>query len=244
MVIFVSHRVKIRMKDRGEERILVPMKLSGLGSAQSTPETMVILLAPVEEERYRLPNGAPMIYPVGVPPELAPIYFAKITQHFLPDGKVPEMSHFYELISHTKLKTLHIYQGEHGARPYLVFRDEKGEENSFRVSLINGILSAINHNLPILMEQKLLEAVASVVKVNLKEPIQDRPNKLNTISPMQLIYKEIEAGNKPNDPLSETQKRMLINLTLDEQTKLMERALELENYEWAAVLKDLNIGDE
>lgn len=232
------------MQERGEDRNMVPMKLNGLGSAQSAPETMVILLTPVEEDKYLLPSGEPMIFPVGVPAELAPIYFSKITQHFMPDRDTLELSHFYELISETKLQTLHIYQGKQGARPYLVFKDKKGEENSFRVSLPNGLLTAIHHNLPILMEQKLLETVAAVVKVNKGEPKSIRSERVNTVSPFDTIIQRIESGNKPDSPLPTSLIDVIGNFSIDERAKLMDVALEYENYEWAAVLKDLMNSNE
>lgn len=232
------------MKERGEERILVPMKLSGLGSTQSAPETMVILLTPVEQDKYHLPSGEQMIYPIGVPPEMAPIYFARITHHFMPDGDMPQLTHFYELMSETKLQTLNIYQGKLGARPYLVFRDKEGEENSFRVSLPNGILSAISHNLPILMELKLLEAAASVVKVNRGEPGKVSTEKEDSVTSLEAINNEIKSGNKPEYPQSVHLMKAISRLTVEDRAKLIELAVEEENYEWAAVLKDLKIGDE
>lgn len=225
------------MKEKGEDRVMVPMKLNGLGSAQSIPETLVVLLTPVEENKYCLPTGDPMIFPIGVPAEMVPVYFAKITQHFTPNGAIPDLSHYYELMSETKLQTLHIYQGKSGARSYLVFKNKQGEENSFRVSLLNGILSALSHRLPILMEQTLLEAAASVVRIN-------RTKSKETHAPLETIAKEIEAGVKPDNPLSPDIRRILDNLAVEDRAKLLQMAVAYENYEWAAVLKDLKIEDE
>lgn len=234
------------MKETGEEgRVLVPMKLDGFGSSQSSPDAMVLLLIPVEDDKYRLPNGEQMIYPVGVAPAVAPIYFAKLTQLYeCMNDTLLEMSNFYELMSETKLQTLHIYQGKSGARPYLVYRDKNGEENSFRVSLPNGILTAMSHNLPILVEQKLLESTASAVRVNRGEPTS-APNEKRgkSISPAD-IGNEIIAGNKPESPMDEDLKRAIANFSPEEHSLLRVLAIKNENYEWAAVLKELEDRDE
>lgn len=227
------------MRETGEERELVPMKVNGLGSATTSPETMVILLTPMEEDKYKLPNGNHMIYPVGVPPEMGPIYFNILTQLFLQKERADELTHYFELISGSTLQALHIYQGNRGPRPYMIFVDKAGEENSFRVPLPNGILSALSHQIPILIERKLLLSVANVVRIN----SDDTAIELNATKGEGSLYKSVEKhitkGMKPAELPATHVLEAIRHFTEDERSTLMNLAVEYENYEWAALLNDL-----
>lgn len=226
-------------RETGSERTLVEMKISGLGNMVGDPQTMVILMVPVDDDIYKGPEGHPMVFPVPVPASIAPIYFMRITRHFrglpLSDDLIP----LYEDLTESELKAFHIYMGRHTMHSYMIYQDRMGEENSFATPLANGILTATLNDLPILLEQKLLLKAASTIKINYMndgEVIRKQQKQNHPKTYYELVTNLIMDDQRPEDQDSETVQDAINALSEQQKQELTQLALERESYEWAARL--------
>ena len=224
--------------DNHEEGIeMVALTLRGLGSATQSPESMVALLSPINSDKYKLPNGNEMIYPVAIPSELSPIFFSKINSLYSSNVVLPNLTHYFELITDTKLTALHIYEGRYSVKPYLYYVGEDGTHGSFKTSMPNGLMTALEQKLDILIEYKLLNEAAEYFDIKQKETISP-----SDVSPLQSYYNELKSqisnGVKPDDPLVLHLIKMLASMSDELIQNLLEVAVDSENYEWVSVLKN------
>lgn len=226
-------------RETNQERTLVEMKISGLGNMVGDPRTMVILLVPLDDDIYRDQEGHPMVFPVPVPAQIAPIYFMRITKHFRGMPIADDLLKHYEDLTGSELTALHIYMGRHSIQSYMIYLDKYGEENSFATPLANGVLSATLNDLPILLEQKLLLKAASTVKINYDkdgEMIREEQKAELPKTYYELITNLIMDGKRPEDEDAGTIEDAVRALDEQKRQELTKLALEHEVYEWAAIL--------
>ena len=226
------------MLDNLEEGIeMVPLALKGIGSVTKSPDVMVLLLSPIDSEHYKLPNGNEMFYPVAVPSEMSPIIFSKIDSIYSNEVQLPELSHYFELITDTKLTALHIYHGRYAIRPYLFYAGKNGARGSFKIPMVRGLLTAMEHKLDIFIEYKLLKEVAK----NFDASQQEVPYSSPSIHTVQSYYNELKSkiskGVKPNNPQVLHLVKMLTSMNNELIDSLLNEAIASENYEWVSVLK-------
>ncbi|BDE81656.1 hypothetical protein [uncultured Porphyromonas sp.] len=228
----------VELPENHEEGIeMVALSLRGIGSATQSPDVMVALLSPIDSDKYKLPNGNEMIYPVAIPSELSPIFFSKINSLYSSNVDLPNLTYYFELISDTKLTALHIYEGRYSIKSELYYVGENGTRGSFKTSMPNGLMTALEQRLDILIDYKLLSKAASYFDVKQKDSLLP-----SDVSPLQSYYNELKSqisnGVKPDDPLVLHLIKMLASMSDELIQNLLEVAVDSENYEWISVLKN------
>lgn len=226
------------MLDDLEEGIeMVPLALNGIGSDTKSPDVMVLLLSPIDSEYYKLPNGNKMFCPVAIPSEMSPIIFAKIDSLYSNDVQLPELSHYFELITDTKLTALHIYHGRYTIKPYLFYAGKDGARGSFKTSIARGLLTALEHKLDIFIEYNLLKEVAKYFDASQGEVPYSSPSTHTVQSYYNELKSKISKGVKPDNPQVLHLVKMLTSMNNELIDRLLNEAIVSENYEWVSVLK-------
>lgn len=216
---------------------MVPLALNGIGSATKSPDVMVLLLSPIDLEHYKLPNGNKMFYPVAIPSEMSPIIFSKINSLYSNDVQLPELTHYFELITDTKLTALHIYHGRYAIKSCLFYAGKDGTRGSFRTSMVRGLLTALEHKLDIFIEYKLLKEAARYFDASQEEVPYSSPSIHTVQSYYNELKSKISTGVKPDNPQVLHLVKMLTSMNNELIDSLLNEAIASENYEWVSVLK-------
>lgn len=225
--------------------IWVSVQLYGLGKPQTVPEAMVLILAPTEEDSVLVPGKGKMLLPIPVSPHDAPIFARMLTRkHRSPHVTDRDMTYYLEQMSGCRLQALLISRVEIGLRSRLFYLDKEGFYRQIDAPLASGVLTAILHDVTLLVDQSLLIDAGSTIRFNQEMTVGNKiGSKVKQHTLYEIISREIERGKKPEK--SHAFHELLpddLTLTEQERESLLDRAIEREQYEWALVIKSLGGG--
>ena len=122
----------------------------------------------------------------------------------------------------------------------VTLRDREGLTKSFSVPMVDALIHAVLHGVPIYVDRDILLSIGSQVSFHfISDPTETptiRPEREK--SPYERTSDFIRSGSKPEEMDEEMRKNVQVMLPRQWE-ELGEIAVETENYEWASYLQGL-----
>lgn len=216
---------------------MVRVVLKQLGHVSSTIDEVVLWLWPVDDDNS-VQDQPPKLFPIVMQKEVASIYLLSLSQILPEDMGRPQISHFFEMATKTRLTALHVYPNRYGkARAFMLLTNSAGGEDSFRVPLAKGVMTALLHRLPILVDRSLLVQLKQPLNTKVEEGAEMVPDEMHRI--FKTIKNQILNGIAPDESTVKQLFESGGQEHEEEITQLLNLSVEEENYEWAVVLKKI-----
>ena len=226
--------------DKAPAKQYLQMTIGGMGNLSANPSILVMLLIPESEAGRPIREVTEQLFPVPLQPPLGQLYFPRLVGA-LHRGPEPEsLLRSYLVSSGTSLLSLKVTsEGDH-LTTMVTLRDREGLTKSFSVPMVDALIHAVLHGVPIYVDRDILLSIGSQVSFHfISDPTETptiRPERV--MPPYERITDFIRSGSKPEEMDEEMRKNVQVMLPRQWE-ELGEIAVETENYEWASYLQEL-----
>lgn len=169
--------------DKASAKQYLQMTIGGMGNLSANPSILVMLLIPQSETGKPIREVTEQLFPVPLQPPLGQLYFPRLVST-LHRGPEPEsLLRSYLDTSGTRLLSIKVTsEGDH-LTTMVTLRDREGLTKSFSVPMVDALIHAVLHGVPIYVDRDILLSIGSQVSFHF---ISD-PTETPTIRPERVM---------------------------------------------------------
>lgn len=226
-----------------DERPLVKVRLSAVGSLPQKEQMAVILLVPDEGAKVELDDSIsslPLLFPVVVNDKLVQSYFLlqryQAEREQQPDTLELAFMHAFGINVHS------VVIGESGDAVLvrMFYTDAEDKERIMYTNVSRAVLFALPNKIPIYVEELLLIKLSKVIRLN----FQHLTGTHQTDVEQAALSLFIKRGDKPTDVDPSVIHELLKELSETKKEELIQLAIKHESYEWAQLFSEAHPNNE
>lgn len=216
---------------------MVQVELGGVGNLSNNPGVVVLLLTPVDSLYRPYPDRHEPVFPVPIDYLTGQLYLSRLYQVLKGHFTSNEVLAGYCRALNISLDRVNIRLEDSSVKTSLEVTHAQGMKESLTVHLHRTVLGAVLGRIPIFVEATLLDRMAQRVRIQGRDTISGEPIDLNQIQVKEL--RQMIADGATPDHMTEVQAQFLQNQKSDVLEELLEVAVQVENFEWAACLQKM-----
>lgn len=216
----------------------VRMTIGGMGNLSANPSVLVMLLIPESESGKPIREVTDQLFPVPLHPPMGQTYFHRLVEVLRRGPETEGLFHSFLTASETDLLSLRVTSEGDRLSTRVKLQDREGLIKSFAVHMEDALIRSVLLGVPIYVDEDILLSIGSQVSFHFTTDPTVGPSPEPQRSPVEQVADFIRTGSRPEEMGEEMRSNVQVMLPR-QRAELSEIAIETENYEWAAYLRDL-----